>query len=73
MTSNFTKLPVWHEGERFIQEKVGVAERMASVGQRVIRDCMPDQHREFYAQIPFVVLGSVDEAGAPWATFLEGR
>ncbi|MGF7154327.1 FAD-binding oxidoreductase [Novosphingobium gossypii] len=72
MTSNFTKLPVWHEGERFIQEKVGVAERMASVGQRVIRDYMPDQHREFYAKLPFIVLGSVDEAGAPWATFLEG-
>ena len=73
MTSNFTKLPVWHEGERFIQEKVGVAERMASVGQRVIRDFMPDQHREFYAKLPFIVLGSVDEANAPWATFLEGR
>jgi len=73
MTADLPKLPVWHEGERFIQEKVGVAERMASVGQRVIRDYMPDQHREFYAQLPFIVLGSVDEAGAPWATFLEGR
>ncbi|MBU3078747.1 2Fe-2S iron-sulfur cluster-binding protein [Sphingomonas quercus] len=73
MTANFSKLSVWHEGERFIQEKVGVAERMASVGQRVIRDYMPDQHREFYAKLPFIVLGSVEEAGAPWATFLEGR
>lgn len=73
MTADLPKLPVWHEGERFIQEKVGVAERMASVGQRVIRDYMPDQHREFYAQLPFIVLGSIDEAGAPWATFLEGR
>lgn len=73
MTANLTKLPVWHEGERFIQERLGVAERMASVGQRVIRDYMPDQHREFYAQLPFIVLGSVDEADAPWATFIEGR
>lgn len=73
MTANLTKLAVWHEGERFIQEKIGVAERMASVGQRVIRDYMPDQHRAFYAQLPFIVLGSVDEAGAPWATFIEGR
>lgn len=73
MTANLTKLPVWHEGEHFIQEKLGVAERMASIGQRVIRDYMPDQHREFYAQLPFIVLGSVDEAGAPWATFLEGH
>ncbi|MEC3948873.1 FAD-binding oxidoreductase [Sphingobium sp. HWE2-09] len=73
MTANLTKLPVWHEGERFIQEKLGVAERMASVGQRVIRDHMPDQHRAFYAQLLFIVLGSVDAAGAPWATFIEGR
>ena len=73
MTSTFKQLPVWHEGERRIQEKLGVAERMASVGQRVIRDYMPDQHREFYAQLPFVVLGSVDGTGDPWATFLEGR
>lgn len=73
MAANPTKLPVWHEGELFIQEKLGVAERMASVGQRVIRDHMPDQHRGFYAQLPFIVLGSVDEAGAPWASFLEGR
>lgn len=73
MTAKFTTLPVWHEGERFIQEKVGVAERMASVGQRVIRDHMPDQHREFYERLPFIVLGSVDNTGAPWATFLEGH
>lgn len=73
MKTNLTKLPVWHEGERFIQNKLGVAERMAAVGQRVIRDYMPDQHREFYAQLPFIVLASVDEEGAPWATFLEGR
>jgi ferredoxin-NADP reductase/predicted pyridoxine 5'-phosphate oxidase superfamily flavin-nucleotide-binding protein len=66
-------LPVWHEGETFIQEKVGVAERMAAVGQRVIRDFMPEQHRDFYAQLPFIVLGSVDGSGDAWATFLEGR
>lgn len=73
MTANFPKLPVWHEGERLIQQRLGVAERMESVGQRVIRDHMPDQHRAFYTQLPFIVLGSVDETGAPWATFIEGR
>lgn len=73
MSATFTKLPVWHEGELFIQDMLGVAGRMTSVGQRVVRDYMPDQHREFYAQLPFLVLGSVDGAGNPWATFLEGR
>jgi hypothetical protein len=73
MTVTLTKLPAWHEGERFIQEKVGVAERMAAVGQRVVRDYMPDEHRDFYAQLPFVVLGSVDPEGDPWATLLVGK
>ncbi|KAA0677933.1 pyridoxamine 5'-phosphate oxidase family protein [Roseomonas genomospecies 6] len=66
-------LPTWHEGETFIQETLGVAERMAAVGQRVVRDVMPDQHRDFYAQLPFVVAGSVDPGGDAWATILEGR
>src|SRR3546814_15750784 len=73
MAERSNKLPIWHEGEKFIQEKVGVAERMAVVGQRVVRDFMPDQHRDFYAQLPFIVLGSVDPEGNTWATFLEGR
>lgn len=73
MSVKLTKLPTWHEGEIFIQEKLGVKERMASVGQRVVRDFMPDQHRDFYAQLPFIVLGSVDQAGDAWATFVEGE
>lgn len=63
----------WHQGETFIQEKLGVAERMAAVGKRVVRDFMPDQHREFYAQLPFIVLGSVDGRGDAWAGMLEGQ
>ncbi|MBX4893007.1 2Fe-2S iron-sulfur cluster-binding protein [Rhizobium bangladeshense] len=73
MSVKFTKLPTWHEGETFIQQKLGVKERMASVGQRVVRDFMPDQHRDFYAQLPFIVLGSVDSKGDTWATFVEGQ
>ncbi len=65
--------PVWHEGEKRIQQKLGVAERMEAVGARVIRDFMPEQHRAFYGQLPFVVLGSVDAEGDAWATVLEGR
>jgi hypothetical protein len=73
MRNKSTILSVWHVGETFIQEKFGVAERMAEVGKRVVRDFMPDQHREFYGRLPFIVLGSVDVAGDAWATFVEGR
>lgn len=67
------KLETWHAGEKAIQEKVGVAERMESVGKRIVRDYMPDQHREFYAQIPFLAVGTVDREGDPWATLVTGK
>lgn len=62
----------WHAGEKAIQERVGVADRMEVHGQKVIRDYMPDQHREFYQQLPFIIVGAVDQQGRPWATLLEG-
>lgn len=66
-------MAIWHAGEKAIQKSAGVAEQMDIVGQRVIRDFMPDQHREFFSQIPFVVLGSVDDQGAPWVTLVAGK
>ena len=45
---------------------------MEAFGQKVIRDYMPDQHRTFYHQLPFMVAASVDAQGRPWATLLEG-
>ncbi|MBR0893760.1 pyridoxamine 5'-phosphate oxidase family protein [Bradyrhizobium tropiciagri] len=68
-----SKLPAWHAGEIAIQQTAGVVEKMAAVGQRAVRDFMPDQHREFFAQIPFVVVGSVDRSGDAWASLLAGR
>ncbi|UCJ14641.1 pyridoxamine 5'-phosphate oxidase family protein [Pseudomonas sp. MM211] len=73
MTDHAKTPATWHPGETLIQEKLGVAERMAAVGKRVVRDFMPDQHREFYAQLPFMVLGSVDAQGDAWAGMLEGQ
>ena len=64
--------PPWHEGERRMQAIIGTAERMARVGSRAIRDFMPDQHRDFFAQLPFLVIGSVDREGLPWASLLSG-
>jgi predicted pyridoxine 5'-phosphate oxidase superfamily flavin-nucleotide-binding protein len=73
MNAATKKLTVWHAGERALQEQVGVAERMEQIGERVIRDFMPDQHRELFEQLPFVVVGSVDGRGDAWATLLAGE
>ncbi|WP_434594082.1 pyridoxamine 5'-phosphate oxidase family protein [Pseudomonas sp. R4-83] len=63
----------WHAGEQQLQAHVGVAERMEAFGRKVIRSWMPDQHREFYRQLPFMLLGAVDAQGRPWASVLEGE
>jgi ferredoxin-NADP reductase/predicted pyridoxine 5'-phosphate oxidase superfamily flavin-nucleotide-binding protein len=64
----------WHAGELALQRSVGAVERMAGPGQSQMgRNHMPDQHRAFYAQLPFVVLGAVDQAGEVWATLRAGR
>ncbi len=43
---------------------------MERFGSRVIRDYMPEQHREFYQQLPFVLVGHADKTGWPWASIL---
>lgn len=60
----------FHPGEIAIQQRLGVAERMAEFGRRVVRDHMPDQHRQFYAQLPFLVVAAVDDQGRPWASLI---
>lgn len=60
----------WHEGERAMQARAGVLERMAMFGSRVVRDYMPDQHRTFFAQLPFLITGGLDGEKQPWASVL---
>jgi ferredoxin-NADP reductase/predicted pyridoxine 5'-phosphate oxidase superfamily flavin-nucleotide-binding protein len=63
----------WHAGEKQLQAHVGVAERMEIFGRKVIRREMPDQHRTFYQQLPFMLYAAVDADGHPWASILEGQ
>ncbi|MFT7681900.1 MAG: ferredoxin-NADP reductase [Moritella dasanensis] len=69
LTSTLTASP-FHRGEQAIQEKLGVREQMERFGSRVIRDHMPQQHREFYQQLPFIFVGHGDKDGWPWASIL---
>ncbi|MCP3709863.1 pyridoxamine 5'-phosphate oxidase family protein [Paraburkholderia sp. CNPSo 3274] len=58
----------FHDGEREAQLRAGVASVALENGSRGIRDYMPDQHRAFFAMLPFMVFGGVDASGQPWAT-----
>ena len=60
----------FHSGEHEIQQRFGVRERMERFGRQVIHDHMPEQYRDFYAQLPFVFVAHADHKGWPWASML---
>jgi len=59
----------FHAGELAMQERVGMRERIAGAAS-FIRTSMPDQHREFFAALPFFFIGARDNSGQPWASML---
>ncbi|BAY07565.1 pyridoxamine 5'-phosphate oxidase family protein [Calothrix sp. NIES-2098] len=63
----------FHPGELAIQARLGVQDRMDKQGRRVIREYLPDQHRQFYAQLPYLIVGTVDVSGNLWASILVGE
>jgi predicted pyridoxine 5'-phosphate oxidase superfamily flavin-nucleotide-binding protein len=69
MINNNLKSP-FHKGERAIQSKLGVRDKMERFGKMVIRDHMPEQHREFYTKLPYLIVGHADKDGNPWASIL---
>ena len=63
---------VFHAGERSLHEKLDISERQHQLGLRMIRDHMPDQHREFFASLSSVHMGALDSSGHPWAVMRVG-
>ncbi len=61
----------FHAGEQAAQARAGARDTAERVG-RGIRDVMPDQHRRFFAELPYLFIGSLDRAGRPWASILFG-
>ena len=62
----------YHPGEEALQARLGRKEHQEQMARQIHRPYMPEQHRDFFAQLPFVFVGSVDENGAPWASILYG-
>lgn len=71
MTNNTQN--IWHRGELTVQARAGVKEKMAGLGPRLIRDYMPDQHREFFTNLRMVIVGGEDKHSHLWASPLFGN
>ncbi|MEM7281347.1 MAG: pyridoxamine 5'-phosphate oxidase family protein [Pseudomonadota bacterium] len=63
----------FHPGEQQVQKRLGVFDKVDPWARKFVRSWMPDQHREFYAQLPFLVATARDEQQRPWVTLLTGE
>jgi predicted pyridoxine 5'-phosphate oxidase superfamily flavin-nucleotide-binding protein len=63
----------FHAGEQAVQQRLGVRERVEKMGQAGLRDYLPEQHREFFEALPFVIVGSADGEGRLWASLVPGE
>ena len=62
----------FHLGEQQIQSRLGMRDKLEDIGRRMIRDHMPEQHREFFALLPWLLVGSRDADAQPQASVLWG-
>ena len=63
----------FHRGEKELQSRLGIRDKMEQVGRRMIRDHIPEQVQDFFSQLPLLLVGTADEAGRPWASVLVGQ
>ena len=63
----------FHKGELAIQARMGAQEQMDKQGRRMIREFLPEQHRQFYTQLPYVIVGTVDSSDNLWASIMVGK
>lgn len=66
------ELSPFHQGELAVQEREGVREFVESWAHRAIRPFLPQQHRDFFERLPFVIAAVRDEQERPWLTMLAG-
>lgn len=63
----------YHAGEQEIHERMGRKDQQERMARMIHSPFIPDQHRAFYNQLPFLLTGSIDQQGAPWASILFGK
>ena len=63
----------FHPAELALQERFGHRKTLDVRARRTVRGVLIEQHRQFYAQLPFILVGTVDATGQPWASMLAGH
>ncbi|MCH6578554.1 MAG: flavin-nucleotide-binding protein, partial [Proteobacteria bacterium] len=63
----------FHRGEKEIQSRLGLEEKMEELGRRMIRESMPEDHQTFFSRLPLLIVGTIDSTCRPWASVLAGE
>ena len=69
--SKMEQINPFHEGELKAQARAGVGD-VAQWAGGFIRDHLPEQHRNFHTNVPFLVVSGADAQGQTWITMLDG-
>eukprot|EP00968_Pinguiococcus_pyrenoidosus_P006470 scaffold434_cov186-Pinguiococcus_pyrenoidosus.AAC.131 len=66
---------VFHRGEEAVQDRYGVKQEVASFAGRLVRPFLNEQLRDFFSELPYVVLAGRDTNGQGhvWCTILAKR
>jgi ferredoxin-NADP reductase/predicted pyridoxine 5'-phosphate oxidase superfamily flavin-nucleotide-binding protein len=67
-----TKPHYQHEGELYVQERRHAPPDTHRANSRMIDDDMPDQHSEFFTNLSYFGISTIDADGRPWATIIVG-
>lgn len=63
----------FHASELEAQARAGYTQAADASGRRGIRDYLLAQHSQFYAQLPFMIVGGIDANGQPWPGWRVGE
>jgi predicted pyridoxine 5'-phosphate oxidase superfamily flavin-nucleotide-binding protein len=45
----------FHRGEKELQSRLGIEDKMEQLGPRMVRDYMPEEHQEFFSRLPLLI------------------
>ncbi len=63
----------FHAGERAVQSRMGVRDQIETFARQVVRSYLPDEHQQFYAGLPYMVIAARDHLERPWVSLLVGE
>ncbi|KAJ3272547.1 hypothetical protein HDV01_005499 [Terramyces sp. JEL0728] len=62
-----------HAGEIFVQQKRHVPLEISTVIPRITNDDMPMQHADFFSNLTYFGIATLDSFGRPWCTLIVGN